>query len=364
MIDRAEVLALFSSQFWVADIAQLKELGVGARTITRARRRGTIVGVLPGIVRIAGSRGDVPVASDGPPAPCRRAGVPQRASAGVLHGLRQMPRSFVEVTVPEDQPVVMPAWGRQVRTSWIGSRARRPARAPTACGSPAPLRTLFRLAAMFNDHRFERAAEDAWHLGLVTPADAADYLAAIRRSGRSGVARFERWLEKTLVRPRPSQSGLELDVLDALRARRPPGTRAAAPRSSLRSGEVIHVDLAWPTRPARGRAGHSWWHGGDLGKRADQARDRACDEIGWRIVRHDESFQRRRRSLRPGRSGSSTTSACGRCVPAPDGRSRPVRGHSWPISRPASGLRLWFRTGRRGRRGRGWGRRRRPRRRA
>ena len=37
--------------------------------------------------------------------------------------------------------------------------------------------------------------------------------------------------------------------------------------------------------------GHTWWHGGDLGKRADEARDRACDEIGWRIVRHDESLR-------------------------------------------------------------------------
>ena len=46
MIDRADVLALFSSQFWVADIAQLRALGIGPRTITRARRRGTIVGVL------------------------------------------------------------------------------------------------------------------------------------------------------------------------------------------------------------------------------------------------------------------------------------------------------------------------------
>ena len=33
------------------------------------------------------------------------AGVPERARrAGALHGMRQMPRSFVEVTVPEDRP--------------------------------------------------------------------------------------------------------------------------------------------------------------------------------------------------------------------------------------------------------------------
>ncbi len=54
---------------------------------------------------------------------------------------------------------------------------------------------------------------------------------------------------------------------------------------------MIHVDLAWPAARLGVEPGHSWWHGGDLGQRADQARDRACDEIGWRIVRHDESVR-------------------------------------------------------------------------
>jgi hypothetical protein len=313
VIDRADVLALFSSQFWVADIAQLKELGIGARTITRARRRGTIVGVLPGIVRMAGAEDTFRSRAMALQLHAGGQSYLSGPSAGVLHGLRQMPRSFVEVTVPEDQPVVMPAWGRQVRTSWTDPERDVQTR-PDGLRVASPLRMMFRLAAMHNDHRFERAAEDAWHLGLVTPADAADYLAAIRRSGRSGVARFERWLEKTMDRPRPSQSGLELDVLDALR-------RAGLPeperqhRLVLRSGEVIHIDLAWPTARLGIEPGHSWWHGGDLGKRADEARDRACDEVGWRIIRHDESFQddapsfagqiriiydERRRTLRPG----------------------------------------------------------------
>jgi hypothetical protein len=35
--------------------------------------------------------------------------------------------------------------------------------------------------------------------------------------------------------------------------------------------------------------GHSWWHGGDLRQRADQARDRACALLGWHVHRYDES---------------------------------------------------------------------------
>ena len=289
MIDRADVLALFSSQFWVADIAQLKELGVSPRTVTRARGRGAIVGVLPGIVRLAGAKDTFRSRAMALQLHAGACSFLSGASAGVVHGLRQMPRSYVEITVPEDHPVVMPAWGRQVRTSWVD-----PTRDVQVRGDglrvATPLRMLFRLARTFNDHRFERAAEDAWHLQLVTPADAADYLGAIRRSGKAGVTRFERWLEKTAARARPSQSGLELDVLDAVHRAGLPEPGRQFPLT-LRTGEVIHVDLAWPRARLGVEPGHTWWHGGDLGKRADEARDRACDEIGWRIVRHDESLR-------------------------------------------------------------------------
>ena len=36
-----------------------------------------------------------------------------------------------------------------------------------------------------------------------------------------------------------------------------------------------------------------WWHGGDARQRLDQARDAACGEVGWQIVRFDEPSCRR-----------------------------------------------------------------------
>ena len=38
-----------------------------------------------------------------------------------------------------------------------------------------PLRMLFGLARRFSQHRFERAAEDVWHKGLVSPDQAGEY---------------------------------------------------------------------------------------------------------------------------------------------------------------------------------------------
>ena len=193
-------------------------------------------------------------------------------SAGVLYGLRKMPRRIIEVTVPEDHRVGMPSWGRLVRTSWIDPERDNTLR-DDGLRIAQPLRMLFRLAKVFNEHRFERAAEDCWHLGLLTPEAAADYLAAVRRRGKTGVARFEHWLEKTAVRSRPSQSGLELDVVDAIRRAGLPEPERQYPLT-LRSGEVIHVDLAWPAARLGVEPGHSWWHGGDFGKQRDEARDR------------------------------------------------------------------------------------------
>lgn len=287
MIDREDVLALFASQHWVADLHQLQGLGVSLSTIKRARSRWTVERVLPGVVRLASS----PWTFESKAMALQLHAGPRSfvsgVSAGALQHLRGMPRSSVEITVPESNPVRVPEWARLVHTSWIDVGRDVQHRAD-GLRVASPLRMLFRLARTFNQYRFERAAEDCWHRGLVTPAAAADYLEVVRRSGRAGVTRFEDWLQRTSHRERPSQSGLELDVLDAIRRAGLPEPERQLPLI-LRTGEVIHVDVAWPRVRLGVEPGHSWWHGGDLKQRADQARDRACDEIGWRIVRCDES---------------------------------------------------------------------------
>lgn len=286
MINRPEVLALFAAQHWVASLEQLRALGVPATTVKRAQRSGVVTTVIPGVVRMMGSADTFASRAMALQLHVGRDVFISGASAGVLYGLRSMPRRIVECTIGEDRKVVMPPWGRVTQTSWF-----EPARDVQVLADglrvATPLRMLFRLAGVFNDHRFQRAAEDCWHRQLVTPEAAAEYLAAVRRSGRTGVTRFEHWLERMSFQSRPSQSGLEQDVLDAL-------VRAGLPEPErqlpliLPSGELIHVDLAWPEVRLGVEPGHSWWHGGDLKTRADQARDLACDEIGWRIARADE----------------------------------------------------------------------------
>jgi len=285
VILRPNVVALLVGQFWVAATEQLIEAGMSASSVDRARRRDELHTVVSGVLQLAHtdvsfhSRAMALQLHAGP------ASYLSGPTAGALYGMRGMSRRIIHITTYHKHRPTMPAWGRLHRTSWVDTSDT-----VLKCGElrvPQPLPMLFDLAGRFNQHRFERVAEDAWHLGLVAPTEAAEYLEAIRRSGRGGVSRFEKWLSKTSARERPSQSGFELDVVDAIRRAGLPEPQRQQPLR-LPSGELIHIDLAWPEVRLGVEPGHSWWHGGDLRARADAARDRSCDIVGWRIVRYDE----------------------------------------------------------------------------
>ena len=281
VIISSEVLNLFMSQHGVASIEQLRHLDVSTHTLLRARQHGVLYTVIPGIVRLTGSQETFASQAMALQLHTGDDSFVSGFSAGVLYGLREMPRRSVEVTVPEMQRYVMPTWGRLHRSSWIDPERDTASRGSLRLASP--MRMLFRLAAVFNQYRFQRAAEDCWHLQLVTPDDAAMYLAEIRRQGRTGVKTFEHWLDQTSLRTRPSQSGLELDVLEAVLRAGLPDPQRQFPLA-LRTGEVIHLDLAWPNARLGVEPGHTWWHGGNAGIERDEARRRACGEVGWHIV--------------------------------------------------------------------------------
>ena len=77
VLDRPEAMRVFASQFGVATIGQLVAVGIPQRAIGRARQRGVLTSVLPGVVEL----GDFP--------PTFR----QRAMAAQLFGgRRQLPR--------------------------------------------------------------------------------------------------------------------------------------------------------------------------------------------------------------------------------------------------------------------------------
>lgn len=300
MLHRPGVIDLFSRQHWVATVAQLGALGISRQSVAAAVASGLVVRPMHGVVGLR-------THCDTFEARCTMLHLLAPAgsflsgtTAGRIHGLRRMPAEPIEITIPERRRLAAPEWATIALTSWLDEEERP--EHPDGLSVASPLRTLFDLAAELPERSFQRAAEDAWHLQLVTPGRAAEYLAAIRRRGRTGVARFEAWLERVADIDRPATTGLEQLLVDlALSAGLPEPERQHP--LLLNSGVVIHLDLAWPDIRFAIEPGHSWWHGGDVAQRQDQQRDRECSEVGWHVVRFDESvWDHRQQTIRQIRS--------------------------------------------------------------
>jgi hypothetical protein len=289
MLD-SEVLALAAAQFGVVERRQLIERGHSRWSIDRARDRGLFAPVTTRVLRITSAPDTFLSRCMAAQLHTRRIGFLAGPTAGRLYGLRKMPTRPIHVAIPESHRISVPPWIQVAHASWFDADRDMTTLADSALLVATPMRMLFGLADAFNQFRFERAAEDAWHRRLITPVEAAEYLAVHRCRGKNGVSTIERWLERTQARSEPAQSGLEQALLRAIDelVDVPPPVRQYPLR--LRSGETIRLDVAWPLVRLAVEPGAAWWHGGDLGQRRDQARDRACGELGWMVVRYDESF--------------------------------------------------------------------------
>ena len=279
-----------ASQYGVVSRHQLRsDLGWTSSRLGRARAAGLFVEAAPGVVRMASDRGTFESACMAAQLAARSTGFLGAWTAGRLYRMRRMPDRPIHLTTRSDFRLTVGAETQVHRSRWYDEADV--AIRVDGLRIATPLRALFGMAARFNQFRFERAAEDAWHLGLVTPAQAAIYLEQHRCRGKDGVATMERWLERAVHRERPSQSELERDLIEALRSVGLPEPDRQHPVVLL-SGETVHIDIAWPIIRFGVEPGASWWHGGDLGQRLDQDRDRACGEVGWFVVRFDEAMRR------------------------------------------------------------------------
>jgi len=189
------VLALFAAQHGVASLAQLIERQLSPRTIGRARQRNELIPVLPGVYLLGGDQLTFEGRAMAVQLHCGEACFLSGTTAGALFGLRSMPKRRIQVTIRGRVRVSLPSWVQASVTSWIAPDCVELRADGLRCTDP--YHTLLGLARQFNDQRFQRAAEDAWHRHLITPGQAAQFLERYRGSGRAGVGRFERWLDKT-----------------------------------------------------------------------------------------------------------------------------------------------------------------------
>ena len=284
MILTAPVLHLLGRQRGVASDSSLLE-HMTKRQLRRASEQGLLIAELPNVKRLAGTVADVPSRVMALSVYAGEVGFVSGMTAVRQLGVECVPREYFELMIHEKRAPELPKWVKLTRSSWRIDEDRL----ELADGRVVarPLRALFRCGATCPIVRFEKIAEQLWHRRLITPKEGAVYLDEVRRSGRGGVSRFEIWLEKAIERPRPSQSALEVELAVAVVKAGLPDPLRQHPLTLL-DGEVIHVDIAWEQARLGLEPGHTFWHTGDEKVRTDHSRDRACDEIGWRILRFDE----------------------------------------------------------------------------
>ncbi len=291
----AELLTICRRQHGVVTARQLREeLGFDRSSLYRARRSGVLVPMTAHTYRVAST-------PDSFTARCAAAqlhcgvGFLAADTAGRLRGLRRMSTHPVRYVVPSDVRTTLPNWVYLHRTTWYGGPRDR-VRLDDGLVVATPERMLFGIAARSNQYRFERAAEDAWHLELTDPTTMAAYLEAHRCRGKDGVSRIEAWLDKALLQERPLQSGLEQTIAEAVEMSGLPAPRRQHPLTLL-DGETIHLDISWPDIRFAVEPGASWWHGGDEQVRKDQLRDLSCAEIGWVVLRIDDRLAAEPRAI-------------------------------------------------------------------
>ncbi|MGA9278634.1 hypothetical protein [Ilumatobacter sp.] len=283
------LLQLAARQFGVVSRSQLDDLGCSNAQLSRARRQRLVVDVTTQTIRLCSSPDTFLARATAVSLHLGERGFLSGATAGRLYNLREMASDPICATVPAGDRPNLPAWvALRSTTSYDARRHRR--RLAGGAIVAEPHRMLYDLAARLDDDRFQRAAEDCWHLRLISPASAAMYLRHHRRQGKDGTLRMERWLEAALEQDRPAESGLELDLIAALRAVGLPDP-VRQHQLQLASGQRIRVDLAWPGLRLCVEPGHSWWHGGDDAMRRDNARVLGALAIGWETIQLDESLR-------------------------------------------------------------------------
>ncbi len=299
VLDRPEALRLFAAQFGVATVRQLVQRRVpkhdrprrsGGRRpcqrVARSCRTGRLSAVVSRNESMAAQLFGLATEASSPrPTAARlygiRHGCPDglidltydHASAGLVAGLAGAVVQHVASTIMTSV----------VRAGWS---AHRPAAADARSVSQHDLRRR-----PVRARRRGRLAPRPDHPGRRLPSTCGE----IAAPGRRGVDRMRRWLERVGDRARPAQSGLEIDVADAAVAAGLPEPVRQHP-VTLRNGEVIHLDLAWPEAQARLRAGSLL--------------------VAWRRPR-SAADQQRRESAPPSAGRSCATTSRRRPTPPP-----------------------------------------------
>lgn len=230
------VCRLAEQQHGLVSTRQLRDLGIGRKTVERAVARGHLVWVRRRVLHICGT-------PSSPLAPIAAAclaldgeAVASHRSAATLHGFAAFLPEPVEITVFDRRPPRLSG----VQAHHGGILVADDIAVVRGIPATTPARTLVDLAASLTRPRLDRVLDEAERSGLARYDDVADCLHRLGSSGRSGAHKL-----RTLLADRIAvESHLEQTWLQRLR-------RAGIPQPMTQhqlvvDGQVLLIDFAWP----------------------------------------------------------------------------------------------------------------------
>jgi hypothetical protein len=156
-----KLLRLCSTQYGAVSNRQLiDDLEMSTSGIHRMKDAGLLVPVTSSVMRIASSGESFLMRCMSMQLHTDGGGYLSGWTAGRLRGLRGMPTRSIHYTVPQHTHFALPTWVSLHRSRWYHDADDRVVLDDGLIVS-IPARMLFSLGAAFNQHRFERAAEDA-----------------------------------------------------------------------------------------------------------------------------------------------------------------------------------------------------------
>ncbi len=288
MVD-VKVLRLAGRQRSLVTRRQLLALGCSVPLIEAWLDAGVLFRVHHGVYALAGARTDFEFRVLAGVLAAGKDAVASHRTGGALFGLRRVICNGVEVTVP----------GRRAPKTkgLIAHRSDRLIDADrTVIGVvpvTTPARTLLDLATVLDPERLGGVLDDVLVRRLASLGALERLLARVAGERRPGTPALAEALAERLAGKRPSETGLEDELLEVFRAYGlpEPVRQFVLP---LPGGGSARFDAAYPDLQLGFEADGDAFHKGLLDRMRDQARDEKCGLIGWTVRRYSTEDIRQR----------------------------------------------------------------------
>lgn len=278
-VDRL-LAALAAEQHAHLTDAQAGELGLTAKMRATRLRRGRLLRVAPGVLRMPGSPLTYEAVLMAAVLGAGAGAVVSHRSAAALWGLDGFRPGAVEVSVPRGR------WHRPTGVVVHESTDLDRTTARSVHGIPvtAPDRTLLDVALTTSDRRLLSAIDSARRGSLTTWEGLSSTLVRHARRGRPGVARLRRVITANIEREEITDSAFESLVISLLREHDLPEPILHHRVIAADGRFVAEVDLAYPTRKLAIELDGSVHLQRDVWER-DRPRQNQLELLGWTVLR-------------------------------------------------------------------------------